>query len=407
MNRKYEFGKKDIVSTIILENYERFFESKSHLVPSKNIDNILNTIEKMKPCKDKKLAFSQYICPNCYQSHKIAFSCKSRFCNSCGKVYADKWIEKQKDLMLDVKHRHMVFTIPHKFRIHIYKNFSIIKLLFNACFNVILGSLNSSFKTTKKSAKKFLKLTKGISKPAFICVLHTFGRDLKFNPHFHVIVAEGGFKNDGSFKKVKYFNYKGLRASWRKLFLDTFKNFFQSNPKIKKLINSYYNSYDGFYVRAKDTINNINILNEYLGRYLSRPPISSKNILSYSKYSVTFRYVDHKTKKEVVETIDTLDFLGRLFYHVLPKGFKSIRRFGAYARNLGKSILKGINSLRLINRKLFLIKKSKLNYALRLKMTYGIDPFICPKCSTQMILLDIWHHKYGVIFSIFNNESSP
>ncbi len=81
--------------------------------------------------------------------------------------------------MLDVKHQHIVFTIPHKFRFLICKNFSIIKPLFNARFNVIIGSLNSVFKTTKKPPKKFLKL--------------------------------------------------------------------------KKLINSYYNSYDGFYVKAKNT----------------------------------------------------------------------------------------------------------------------------------------------------------
>ncbi len=66
--------------------------------------------------------------------------------------------------------------------------------------------------------------------------------------------------------------------------------------------------------------------------------------ISYSKESITYRYIDHNTKKEVVETIDTLDFLGRLFYHVLPEDFKSIKRFGAYARNLGKNFIEGIKS---------------------------------------------------------------
>ena len=60
---------------------------------------------------------------------------------------------------------------------------------------------NSSLKSSK-NPKKLIKTTKGIVKPAVIIVLHTFGRDLKFNPHFHVIVACGGFKNDGTFKKV-------------------------------------------------------------------------------------------------------------------------------------------------------------------------------------------------------------
>jgi len=60
MENKIEFGKKDIVSTIIIENYERFLDVKKPLVPTK---------------------------------------------------YADKWIEKQKELMLNVLHRHIFVDI--------------------------------------------------------------------------------------------------------------------------------------------------------------------------------------------------------------------------------------------------------------------------------------------------------
>lgn len=127
MDTKLEFGKKDIISTIIIENYERFLDVKKSLVPTKYVDNIRETVEKLISCKDINLGFAQYICPNCHESHKIGFTCKCKFCNSCGKVYADKWIEKQKTLMLDVPHRHMVFTIPDKFRMAIYNNIDLIK----------------------------------------------------------------------------------------------------------------------------------------------------------------------------------------------------------------------------------------------------------------------------------------
>ncbi len=70
--------------------------------------------------------------------------------------------------MLDVKHQHIVFTIPHKFRFLICKNFSIIKPLFNAPFNVIIGSLNSVFKTTKKPPKFLLISTLNIEKYNFL-----------------------------------------------------------------------------------------------------------------------------------------------------------------------------------------------------------------------------------------------
>lgn len=400
METKIELNKKNIISNIILENYERFFELKKSLIPSQYHDNILKTIDKLTLCKDVNLGFAEYICPQCSETIKIAFSCKSKFCNSCGKVYADKWIQKQKDLFLDVNHRHMVFTIPDKFRMALYKNFHLLKKLSDSISSIILYSLNSSFKNTK-NIKKLKSNTKGIVKPAIISVLHTFGRDLKFNPHFHVIVACGGFKNDGSFKKINYFNYDGLRFSWRKLFLDTIKKHFPNNNKYKQLINYYYNNNSGFYVRAKDDIDNIDSLNQYLGRYLSRPPISAKNIISYTKDTVTFKYKDHKTNKEVIETIDTLKFLGRLFYHILPKYFKSIRRYGAYARNLGEKFSGVVKSLRKFKK--FLFSKSKnLSFVERFKKYFGISPLTCPKCYEEMFLLNIWHHKYGVISSIFS-----
>ncbi len=34
--------------------------------------------------------------------------------------------------------------------------------------------------------------------PEFICVLHTFGRDLKWNPHNHCLVSDGGVGNSGN-----------------------------------------------------------------------------------------------------------------------------------------------------------------------------------------------------------------
>ena len=32
--------------------------------------------------------------------------------------------------------------------------------------------------------------------PGFYIVLHTFGSDIKFNPHFHVLITGGGLRMD-------------------------------------------------------------------------------------------------------------------------------------------------------------------------------------------------------------------
>ena len=38
-------------------------------------------------------------------------------------------------------------------------------------------------------------------------VLHTFRRDLKWNPHIHYLISEGGYIDDAYWCNVKHFNY--------------------------------------------------------------------------------------------------------------------------------------------------------------------------------------------------------
>lgn len=56
--------------------------------------------------------------------------------------------------------------------------------------------------------------------PGFICVLHTFGRDLKWNPHIHCLVSEGGVGNTLSWRHFKHFNYHFLRDAFQTALLN-------------------------------------------------------------------------------------------------------------------------------------------------------------------------------------------
>ena len=40
--------------------------------------------------------------------------------------------------------------------------------------------------------------------PGYIMVLHTFGRDLKWNPHIHCLIFKGGYSYDGVFVTFHY-----------------------------------------------------------------------------------------------------------------------------------------------------------------------------------------------------------
>lgn len=66
-------------------------------------------------CKDVNvLGYSAYACPACGRKHTVANTCKSRFCNSCGKKMTDDWIIKAQKSFLNVPYHHIIFSPPEE-----------------------------------------------------------------------------------------------------------------------------------------------------------------------------------------------------------------------------------------------------------------------------------------------------
>ena len=85
---------------------------------------------------------------------------------------------------MNVKHRHITFTIPDVLCPWFFHNLNDTSLLFEAVSDTLYSIVNGKVK--KKKIRKYnLKYT-----PGFFAFLHTFGRPLNFNTHIHVIIAE-------------------------------------------------------------------------------------------------------------------------------------------------------------------------------------------------------------------------
>ena len=101
-------------------------------------------------------------------------------------------------------------------------------------------------------------------------VLHTFGRDLKWNPHIHCLLSEGGYSDDGHWRTVRHFNYNYLRNAFRTALLNEMERFL--DPSFKKVKASCYKDHKyGFYVYAKPNKCDPKQVTKYIGRYLGRP----------------------------------------------------------------------------------------------------------------------------------------
>lgn len=286
---------KGIIKQIFEEHFKRFWEVKKEKFPEKMRDHLLSEVLKMLHCGDVTLGFVAYICMQCFEKIKVGFSCKSRFCNKCGKKYISAWVEKQVKRILDVPHRHCVFTIPEEFRVYFYWNRESLKDLQDMAYQVVEEYVNRVNAKNRASFDKKKRSKKGnaIWQSGMIGVIHTFGRNLGFNPHVHALVPE--IKRKGNvIKELPYFEYEYLRKSWQyKLIMYMIKK----NPQKKKEYGNLFKKYpDGFYVHARPRMKSARGCARYIGRYLARPAIAEYRIISYDGSMVQFWYIEHGTE---------------------------------------------------------------------------------------------------------------
>ena len=364
---------------INFHNLKHFFLNYKHIFSRKYLRDIKTNLLKFLKCRDPKYGYLLFKCSTCTLKAFRPFSCKSRFCPSCGKLYSIKWTEKLSAQLIDKPHRHVIFTIPETFREYFVNHRELLSL--------ISDKLYSLFKEI------FLK--NRIRNFGFISIFHTFGRDIKFNPHLHILFTEGGFNDNLLWKKCGFFHWKLFANSWKYIITSTLAEAFPDNQRIKNLISLYWKNEKQFFFNIQgNTINNPKGLIKYLGRYLARPAIAEYRILNYDGSSVTFWYEDLESRNKVTLTLPINEFIGRLVSHIPPKNFKMVRRYGLYARNIKSNLKVFLNKFK--TQKLFKIKK---NYWEELIYRFtGKNPLICPSCNIKMTPYYFYHEKYGEFY---------
>src|SRR5215468_6687428 len=139
----------------------------------------------------------------------------------------------------------------------------------------------------------------------------------------------------------------------------------------------------------------------YLAKYVVSPPISLRRILSYDGQRVRYWYNDHKTQQRQEEEVSALTFIGRMGQHILPKGFHRIRYDGLHATCKAKKV-KGVLTALMVA----LGRLIKGTYRITARQTYrervlastGRDPLRCARCGREMVLWQVWHPRYGIVY---------
>ncbi|WP_195516903.1 IS91 family transposase [Paraclostridium bifermentans] len=367
--------KKGKIKTILEDHWNEFLK----VYKNKIRPNVKKEVEKVLKCKDTKYGFIELKCDNCNTTKKIGFTCKSRFCTSCGKVYTDNWIDNMLGNLINVKHRHIVFTIPEELREFFGIDRQRLKILPKCAAR--------AFTSWMHSLNKREEFTPGI-----VTVIHTFGIDLKWNPHVHMMVTEGGKGNITEWRHIRHISYESLRKRWQKILLDEITNISGNTKEMKLLKNKLYKEKDkGFYVHAKTEIKSAKTAAKHVGRYVGRPAIAESRILKYDGKNVTYKYTRHEDNKVIVETVHVYEFIKRIIRHIPEKNFKMIRYFGIYSRISNWKF----NFIKMIDKRILSVRKSIANWENRILAIAGVYPCKCPNCENKMRFHDIVYPKYG------------
>ena len=336
---------------------------------------VFDEVEKIINCGNPDYGYALYVCDHCKKFVKVPFRCKSRFCNTCGVKYAQDRAFSMTKKSIRCKHRHIVFTMSDKLWPYFQKYRNLLDGLFEAASSSILSwfyELNKSQNFT----------------PGIMCTLHTFGRDLKWNPHIHMLCTEGGAGNTEVFRIVKHINFKALRSRWQKLLLDYLQNNLPEKELIefKLLKNQIYKEYNnGFYVYAKpDNISSINQTINYVVRYTGRPAMAQSRIIDYDGTYVTYYYERHEDGKRIEEKVHAYEFIKRLILHIPNKNFKVVRYYGIYA----KTHKQADKIFKLLNKSQIEIRNQLRKWNLSIELSFGYDPTICD-CGGNLIFFEL------------------
>lgn len=376
-------------------------------------DNIQNTIL----CSSIYLGYDLYECPSCGDETIVAHTCSSRFCSKCGSKASRQRAAFVSAMSFESKHRHIVFTVPKELRNFFLKDRTLLDGFFVAARNTLACVFNDhkyrkeknkhkddiSYRHPKRKSKYLYKDTKNNIVYGAVASLHTFGRNLQWNPHIHVLICEDGYDTGkDKIKNFSYMSYSKLRQTWRYQILDYLDKRIGHNDQFKRLKLWFYTKYtEGFYVHApkskKEQDNDdINECVKYITRYTSRPIMAESRIVEYddANKKVHWYYHRHEDEKRIDVTEPVQSFINRVILHCPDKNFKMVRYFGFYANKSSKTydrmaVLTGKKykrrtQLKKERKAAAKINQDKTHFRYNMIKSFQRDPLLCT-CGEIMV----------------------
>lgn len=363
----------------------------------------IKLIRSIRICKTPALGGKVYVCKGCGHKKYVYYSCGNSRCPKCQGIKRMQWQDKLATKILKCPYQHITFTMPKKLNNLARHNPAEI-------YNILM---RSAWHTVKKCSAKPKHLG---AQPGAIMVLHTFGSDLKYHVHVHMLVTFGGIDKQGQWRwpkrKRKIIPYREMRKTYRSIFIKALKkqysNLQTSIPwsDFKSLLNN-----KSWCVNAQPPTSETKVIQEYLGRYICRIGLSKKKFhYDQIHQEVTIQFKDYRNKDKSTGdipksslTLSPLLAINRILQHTLPAYFQKCRYTGLHASASAKkykdSIPTRIKNNSTTIRTVFQIIKAML----------GIEQLACTQCQHTTFYEEQIRPQREWIYTFINlkNRGSP
>jgi hypothetical protein len=298
---------------------DRYDEKYAATYGRYRLERIRQLGERFCTCGDYLQGVARIRCtnPDCGHDYFRPFSCKGFYlCPSCSRKRTILFAEHlTNEVLLRLPHRQFVFTMPKALRPFFRHDRRLFAEVSRLIYNIL---------------REFYHEAAGRQLLTGMVIAHqTFGDMLRWNPHFHAIVLEGGFDEEGAFFYIPFSGLQSMVEGFRRRVIKLLVERELLNEDFARNLLSWKHS--GFSID-----NSVRILDqssqESLAEYIARPPISLKKI-RYEPFKgrVLFHTTYSEYFKQNLHMFDALDFLAELTQHIPPKRLQLIRRYGLYA----------------------------------------------------------------------------
>lgn len=264
-------------------------------------------------CGTGEIGSVRWHCDGCGRSHETPRSCGNRHCPRCQSAKNDLWLAAQSARRLPVPYFLLTFTLPATLRPFVRSH---PRVSYDALFAAAAGALQKLARDPR-----FL----GAARLGFTAVLHTWGRQLSYHPHLHVLVPAGGIRDDGRGWIRSRADFLVPVEALSKIFRAKFRDAIRRAGLFHRIDPAVWN--EAFVTDSRAVGDGATTL-RYLSRYVFRVAISNARIVSLDAGRVRFRWKKSGSRRWRTMELDALEFLRRFLQHVLPGGLQKVRHYG-------------------------------------------------------------------------------